>query len=238
MVHASTWDSAQIAKLSRDARLLYIGLITFGDDDGRLKASPALIRSQMYPYDDDVKVADVARWLKEIEGQKLVVGYEVEGEPYYFHPKWEEYQQIREDRRRESHIPAPDMEFLPVATKRQPIGNQKGDKAPPNISKDNISKDNINQDVAFVAFWEKYPYKVGKKAAWRAWQKVSYTPELGATIMAALEAWNATPQWTKDDGRYIPHPATWINGERWDDEIPAGKKKNTKYGDIGTTANA
>ena len=238
MVHLSVWASGQVARLSRDARLLYVGLITLGDDDGRLKGSAALVRSQIFPYDDDVKVADVTRWLKEIEVQKLVVQYKVDGEQYMYHPKWEDYQLLREDRRRDSNIPAPDIEFLPMTTNGQPSGTHSVDKRRLKLSKDKLSKENIDtsiSDNAFVAFWEKYPYKVGKKAAWKAWQKVNYTPELGAIIMAALERWKSSPQWVKDDGRYIPHPATWVNGERWEDEVRAGKERNKKYDNVGTT---
>lgn len=234
MVHRAVWDSGQVAKLSRDARLLYIGLITLGDDDGRLKGSPSLIRSQVFPYDDDVKVADVGRWLKEIEAAKLVVGYCIEEECYFYHPKWEEYQHIREDRRRDSNIPAPTFEFSSVATKRQPKGNQSGDKTPPNISKDNISKDNINQEVLFAPFWEMYPRKIGKKAAWKAWTRIKWTPELPARIMASLAAATKSEQWQKDSGRYIPHASTWLNGERWEDELAPGKQKSTKYDGLNT----
>ena len=238
MVHSTVWASGQIAKLSREARLLYIGLITLGDDDGRLKGAPALVRSQIYPYDDDVKVADVAKWLSEIEGQKLIVSYEVEGQPYFFHPKWESYQHIREDRRKDSNIPAPEFTFSPMTTKRQPNGNQSSTKLPLSIVKDSrvkVSKDTVGQEEAFVAFWEKYPKKVGKKAAWKAWLKISYTPELGAKIMAGLQNATESDQWTKDDGRYIPHAATWLNGERWEDVMKPGKPRNSKYDNVGTT---
>ena len=236
MVHQNIWASGQVAKLSRDARLLFIGLITLGDDDGRLKAPAPLIRSQIFPYDDDVKVADVARWLKEIEGQNLVVKYEIEGEEYYFHPKWDDYQHIREDRRRDSHIPAPTLDFPAMTTKRQPTGNRVGVKSPLNISKVNIIKDNTNtvaQEEAFQVFWGKYPNKKAKKAAWKAWAKLVYTPELGAKILAALDVAITTDGWTKDKGRYVPHPASWINGERWEDDLTP-VKKNTKYDSVST----
>lgn len=236
MVHRTIWASGQVAKLSPMARLLFIGLITLGDDDGRLKGSPALIRSQIFPYDDDIKVADVAKMLVEIEAQKLVIGYEVEGEQCYFHPKWEEYQHIREDRRRESNIPAPTLDFLPVSTNGQPKGNRLATKRPLNISKDNINKVNIIKDMAFQTFWEKYPRKVSKKSAWKAWQKINFTDEVGGKIMKGLEAACESEQWVKDDGRYIPHPATWLNGERWEDEVvPSKNKKSSKYDKIGTT---
>jgi len=236
MVHRTIWASGQVAKLSRDARLLFIGLITLGDDDGRLKGSPSLIRSQIFPYDDDVKVADVDRWLKEIVAQKLVVGYCIEDECFFYHPKWDDYQHIREDRRRESAIPAPTFEFSATTTSRQPNGNQVGAKTPLKLSKDNLSKENINKDVAFVAFWEAYPKKVGKKAAWKAWQKIQYTPELASFILEAIHKAINSEQWQKDSGRYIPHAATWLNGERWNDVLTPGRAKSTKYDKVGRTA--
>lgn len=241
MVHSSIWASGQVAKLSREGRLLYVGLITLGDDDGRFKGAPALLRSQVYPYDDDVKVADVAKWLKEIEDQKLIVGYEVDGQPYFFHPKWETYQHIREDRRKDSNIPAPNFEFPPLTTSGQPNDNQAATKAPHSIvkvSKVKVSKDTPGQESAFQVFWEKYPNKKAKKAAWKAWVKLDYTPELGQRIMAGLTAAVASEQWTKDGGRYVPHPATWINGERWEDDYKPAKARNTKYDSVGTTASA
>lgn len=234
MVHNSIWASGQVSRLSRDARLLYIGAITLGDDDGRFKGEPALLRSQIYPYDDDVKVADVAKWLGEIVAQNLLAEYVVEGQRYLYHPKWEDYQHIREDRRRDSNIPAPTLEFFPMSATRQPSGNQSVDKTPPKISKVKINKGNsidtsAVKDHAFQVLWEAYPLKVGKKAAWKAWQRVEVTKELAARIMASLEQWRASDQWTKDAGRYIPHASTWINGERWEDEVKAEPSKKSKY---------
>ena len=237
MVHTTIWASGQFSKLSVQARLTYIGTITLGDDDGRFKGAPSLIRGQVYPYDDEIKTSDVAKWIKEIIDQKLLVRYEIEGEEYLYHPKWESYQHIREDRRRESHIPAPEFTFSPLTTKRQPKVNQRGDKVPPNISKDKISKENIDtsaRDQAFASFWGMYPKKVSKKAAWKAWQKIEYTPELVVKIMTSLGLAIESEQWVKDKGRYIPHAATWINGEKWNDELTPAKPKNTKYDSFNT----
>lgn len=41
-----------------------------------------------------------------------------------------------------------------------------------------------------------------------------------ADVMAGLRRWKASEQWTKDKGKFIPHPTTWLNGERWNDVIP------------------
>lgn len=71
----------------------------------------------------------------------------------------------------------------------------------------------------FDVFWEAYPKKVGKKDARRAWGKAKDKPDL-ATILDALARHKRSEQWTKDNGTYIPNPATWLNQGRWDDELP------------------
>ena len=70
----------------------------------------------------------------------------------------------------------------------------------------------------FDAFWATYPKKIGKDAAWRAWQKRRPDADLGVAILTAVERHKSWPQWLKDDGQYIPNPATWINQGRWQDE--------------------
>lgn len=74
---------------------------------------------------------------------------------------------------------------------------------------------------SFDAFWRVYPRHVGKAAAVKAWAKLSPDDVLAARIIAAVRAQSATPAWTKDGGQFIPHPATWLNGRRWEDEVAA-----------------
>lgn len=69
-------------------------------------------------------------------------------------------------------------------------------------------------------FYKGYPVKKRKDAARKAWEKLNPSPELIATIMKALEAQKRSPEWLRDGGRYIPHPATWLNERRWEDEAP------------------
>ena len=52
MIDPEIWQSETIAALTRDQRLLFIGLFSNADDQGRLRAHPALIRSLVFPYDD------------------------------------------------------------------------------------------------------------------------------------------------------------------------------------------
>ncbi len=76
----------------------------------------------------------------------------------------------------------------------------------------------------FNRFWEAYPKKVAKEVARKAFEKVSPDEVLLAVILKAIDAQKSTAQWTRDGGQYIPNPATWLNQERWEDEIPTGGK--------------
>ena len=78
----------------------------------------------------------------------------------------------------------------------------------------------------FELFWFQYPNKVAKKKAHIAWLKHRPTRELFASIMQGLERAKKSPQWAKDSGNYIPHPATWLNNERWTDEGNTTSKKS------------
>ncbi len=67
----------------------------------------------------------------------------------------------------------------------------------------------------FEIFWKVYPRKVGKEAAYKAWGKLK--PPIEACL-STLEWQKESRDWLKDGGEYIPHPATWLNQKRWQDE--------------------
>jgi hypothetical protein len=73
----------------------------------------------------------------------------------------------------------------------------------------------VNVCAEFEGFWESYPRKTGKGAARAAWQKaVAKSPH--AEILAGLHRNRAALAALEE--RYVPHPATWLNQERWKDE--------------------
>ena len=75
------------------------------------------------------------------------------------------------------------------------------------------------QEKQFDKFWQAYPKKVSKKQAQKSWKKINPSLELFEKILKALEMVKQTEQWEKDNGKFIPYPATWLNQERWTDEI-------------------
>ena len=73
----------------------------------------------------------------------------------------------------------------------------------------------------FELFWQLYPRKAGKKAAKNAWLEIKPDETLFSTIMSAINT--ANHHW-KHEGvslKHIPHPSTWLDEERWEDEFSA-----------------
>ncbi|ANX01325.1 hypothetical protein CSTERLE_06955 [Thermoclostridium stercorarium subsp. leptospartum DSM 9219] len=85
----------------------------------------------------------------------------------------------------------------------------------------------------FDEFWAAYPKKVGKKAAWAAWNKIKPDAELHNKILTAIGKAKLTDQWQRENGRFIPNPTTWLNQGRWDDEYEDGPMNgiNSKHFD-------
>jgi len=76
----------------------------------------------------------------------------------------------------------------------------------------------------FDLFWTAYPKKVAKKYARKAWDKLDITDSLQTSILAAIELQKGTEAWQKDGGQFIPHPATWLNGGNWENEVGGNGK--------------
>jgi hypothetical protein len=87
------------------------------------------------------------------------------------------------------------------------------------VSKSTVRKN--HSPAGFDEFWSLYPRKEAKQAALKAWRKVK-RDELPA-ILAGLKVATQTEQWQKDGGQFVPLPASWLNGRRWEDEVTPTK---------------
>ena len=80
----------------------------------------------------------------------------------------------------------------------------------------NIPPTPKGEPEGFKEFWEAYPNKVKKPKAMAIWRRLKANH---ADVMAGLRRWKASEQWTKDNGKYVPHPTSWLNAEGWNDAI-------------------
>lgn len=74
--------------------------------------------------------------------------------------------------------------------------------------------------AGFAEFWNDYPRKVARPKALQAWKKLMPDAQTLQAILCAVERDKRSDQWQRNSGQFIPHPATWLNGRRWEDEMP------------------
>ncbi|UFU03457.1 hypothetical protein LQF12_02265 [Ruania suaedae] len=96
--------------MSREARLLAVGLISFADDKGRFIATTQAILGYVFPLDTDVTAKKLDRWLTEVATPRpgdsaLVTLYQVNGAPYGYFPNYHRHQKI--NRPQPSSLPPP-----------------------------------------------------------------------------------------------------------------------------------
>lgn len=96
------------------------------------------------------------------------------------------------------------------------LNKEKTDKAP--IPPAGVDE----QSEMFERFWKAYPLRDGryspKPPALRAWKKLKPDIALLRQMLAALERQKQSESWTRENGRYIPMAATWLNQRRWETE--------------------
>lgn len=112
-IKPSLWSDDSFADLSRDARLLVIGLISMADDSGRFVASAAAVAGYVYPH-DELAPATVKKWLSEIEKKapNMVLFYDIDGRRYGWFVKYADHQKISHSQR-SALPPPPGEETLP-----------------------------------------------------------------------------------------------------------------------------
>ena len=76
---------------------------------------------------------------------------------------------------------------------------------------------------SFDEFWNAYPKKVAKKDAMKAFSEIKPDPDLFGEILQGIERHKKSLQW--QNRQYIPHPATYLRGERWTDELDMAEEK-------------
>jgi hypothetical protein len=156
MIDPSFWLDEKLGECTIPERYLFMGLVSNADDEGYGRANPKLLKSSIFPYDDDLRVSDLEKWLSKLGGLNLVVLYTVSEQAYYYLPNFLKYQSINKPT--ESIYPKPDKSLLDnyrIATVSLP---------PNRIEQKRREKKRIEKNIAdfFETVWKLYPRKEGK----------------------------------------------------------------------------
>lgn len=182
------WADEALAELSRDARLLLIGMFNFADDHGRMRGAPMLIRAQVFPYDTDLDVDKLLSVLASPrEGGKkgFIVRYEAEGESFIWIRNFNKHQKIDHPSKPQFPEPPPDVAKT-LASPREPSLEDHGASGKISLDQGEEGSGEEGKGIppppagASVPTWDAY------EAAYRA--RYGVGPVRNVTVNAQLKA--------------------------------------------------
>ena len=207
--------------------LIWVMLLTMA---GRCNASGMIFLTENIPYTPkmladelDFEENTVVLALKALEDLNMVVTNGI----YFAIAGWEEYQNIE------------GMDKIREQNRLRKQKQRENQKLLPDVSRDchvtvtqchatEEDKEEDKEDIyPFDEFWKAYPKKKAKEAARKAWAKLKPDETLGKEIIQAVIESAKTKDWLKENGKYIPYPATYLNGKRWEDERNDANGQNT-----------
>ena len=219
----------ELAEIEPLGRLLFIGLWTLADREGRLEDRPKKIKAAILPYDN----CNIDKLLQALYGKGFIVRYLVSGDGYIQVVNFTKHQNPHM-KEQASEIPAPDLHHASTVLAPNEHGSCPADSLllipdslNPLIDSLNPPKNGAgvvkkiakkHRDELFALFWSAYPKKKSKGEAEKAWAKIPLDESLADVIMLKLDEVKASHDWTKENGQYIPYPATWLNAKGWEDE--------------------
>ena len=98
------WDDAKIGRITRDARLLYIGLWNFSDDIGVVIGNSIWLKSKIFPY-DQIQIQQFEKWMNELVINGFICLLSYKGERFIYLPNFTRHQVINKPNYEDLNIP-------------------------------------------------------------------------------------------------------------------------------------
>ena len=234
--------------------LTFIGLWCLADKVGVLEDRPLRIKAELFPYRDSL---DINGYLTVLARLGFIVRYENDGRRFIQVCNFRKHQSPHNTEKGKGFPFSTDHKSLILADNgyetvkpRCLYGESLVPERPDSLIPDTgftdslipdslipDSKNKIKNTCAasphaelFSRFWSLYPNRKGKADAEKAWSKLKPTDELFSQICEGLAKQVTCHDWIKDGGKFIPHPATWLNGKRWADEVKLETKPLSVHG--------
>ena len=211
------WTDETVVELDFGDRLLFIGLWNFADDQGFLPLRPKRIKMQVFPGDD----FDVLASLERLWESSLVSLYACPDGLLLHIRNWSRHQKISNPAR-EKYSPSDLRKLDEWSTDRQsPLepypAEGKGRERKGRDSCASADAERVADPILldFEAWYDAYPRKRGKGQAVKAY-RIARKKAAADELLDALR--EQIPTLTAKGPEYVPYPATWLNGERWEDE--------------------
>ena len=215
----------ELAEIEPLGRLLFAGLWTIADREGRVKDRPKKIKAAVLPYDD----CNVDKLLQALHDKGFIIRYQVDGKGYLAINNWHKHQNPHH-KEPPSEIPEPDKpqastgqepdkpQTCLVLTPDLPSTSRADPDPDPDPDKRSvqISKDKPDYEAEFEAWWKDYPLKKSKADARKSWVKLRKSNKTIEQLTLYRDRYIAEIKRKGTEGRYILHGSTFLNG-RWED---------------------
>ena len=223
------WRSDDIASLSREERLLFIGLWSYVDDNGVGIDDYRLIASDLFPLDEDQKETRefVSESLANLSRRSLIARYEVDGKRYLHVSTWKTHQRV--DNPNKTRFPLPVAEPEPPTSDdgrgRQPDARDTRE-TPESLGSGTEEQGSIKRTPSrpaaggepdgFAAFYAEYPRKRERKKAVIAYRSALRAGADPPRLVLAARSYAMASRGKKIE--YVKYPASWLNAGAYDDE--------------------
>lgn len=98
------WDDSKVGKLSRNARLLYIGMWNFADDLGVVISDSVWLKSKIFPY-DQIQIQQLGKWITELVENGFICLLSYHGERFIYLPTFTRHQVINRPNMDDLNVP-------------------------------------------------------------------------------------------------------------------------------------
>lgn len=235
--------SEQVSNLEPQSQLIFTWGIPHADDVGLLPRSHKTLKATIVPM-WECTLAEFDAWAAQIVKEGLWREVEFKDDKFYIMTKFGEHQTLKKDRQPQTFLSIPldkdpKVSWEELGEVLESLGFHLEDSGFQLESEEKRSEEKRSKRreentapptgdaLLFPEFWSAYPKKVNKKDAQKAWMKAMKAKVTFKEIMVGLEKWKASSQWNKDGGEFIPHAATWLNKEKWNDEVKTGVTSKT-----------
>lgn len=226
-IKPSFFTNEDLVDLPFSTRLLFIGLWTLADREGRLEDRPKRIKMAIFPADD----VSIESALQELDSAGFLLRYESNGMHCIQIINFSKHQNphVKEaastlpapGEHSARRVPAQDEHYESPADSLIPETLNTETNKPLCASAPAEREKEGNYPPMFLKFWEAYPRKKAKGDALKTWKKIKPSEHLAETILQAVQRAKTSADWLKDNGQFIPYPASWLNAMGWEDELSA-----------------
>ena len=211
---------AEAGELGEFCQVLFPLLVAHADDFGRLPGDVFTVRHLVLPISPRPE-NEFSEALRALDSVGLIHVYERDDNTYLQIIDFEAHQ-VGLHHRSKSKFPKPAGNSRKFPESSEQL---KGTKQ--NLTEENLTQQNGSTDTRFQRFWSVYPKKRGKDEARKAFEKRHPDDALTDAMIAAVGIQAQSSDWLKDDGQFIPFPATWLNRGQWQDETTTVAPINT-----------